>query len=396
MKSYASSLKAIKEKYIESIDKKIEDLKPLLGETGLPHVAFIKPFGDKAAESYINSKRNIFRKLGVPSIVINTPEDADNAYMSKLVNDLNEVKIPSLIQLPLAKGLDENVIQGLEDGLDLDRLAKIALMEQNTGDVNILYPCTAAGVLVILLNWIKEKNIIPDFEAEPDIYPYGLNNKLLAGIPIAVIGRGSLSGRPISRMLQDLGATVKCLNSLTDPSYIKEVIRESKIVVSCTGNHGIIVDHMYEGITEPRLLIDVGVYVDENGKVHGDLDKKVSEVADKLRIELRDLRDKIDRAIIQLESPEISAYQKMLLESQIVAMKEYATILSQRISNLDTVSGENGYYTPSVGGVGPMTVYSVAFNYAELLNRKEVREDIMSVTDKVTKLTEKGYDISKQ
>lgn len=149
-------------------------------------------------------------------------------------------------------------------------------------------------------------------------------------LTITVIGRGELVGAPLSEMLRDYGATVLIANSRTDRRTLKKMIEMSDVVVSATGHHGTISQEMLTDFRHKNLLIvDAGVSF-VNGKLKGDF--KVNE-------------------------------DYMWLYPNIT-------------------------YTPCIGGVGPMTVASVAVNSAELINNLDVLNNnyIRNI------LKESGYD----
>lgn len=174
-------------------------------------------------------------------------------------------------------------------------------------------------------------NIIREYYRKHDIILKSSDEKYsFERLTITVIGRGELVGAPLSEMLRDYGATVLIANSRTDRRTLKKMIEMSDVVVSATGHHGTISQEMLTDFRHKNLLIvDAGVSF-VNGKLKGDF--KVNE-------------------------------DYMWLYPNIT-------------------------YTPCIGGVGPMTVASVAVNSAELINNLDVLNNnyIRNV------LKESGYD----
>ncbi len=174
-------------------------------------------------------------------------------------------------------------------------------------------------------------NIIREYYRKHDIALKSSDEKYsFERLTITVIGRGELVGAPLSEMLRDYGATVLITNSRTDRRTLKKMIEMSDVVVSATGHHGTISQEMLTDFRHKNLLIvDAGVSF-VNGKLKGDF--KVNE-------------------------------DYMWLYPNIT-------------------------YTPCIGGVGPMTVASVAVNSAELINNLDVLNNnyIRNV------LKESGYD----
>lgn len=174
-------------------------------------------------------------------------------------------------------------------------------------------------------------NIIREYYRKHDIILKSSDEKYsFERLTITVIGRGELVGAPLSEMLRDYGATVLIANSRTDRRTLKKMIEMSDVVVSATGHHGTISQEMLTDFRHKNLLIvDAGVSF-VNGKLKGDF--KVNE-------------------------------DYMWLYPNIT-------------------------YTPCIGGVGPMTVASVAVNSAELINNLDVLNNnyIRNI------LKESGYD----
>lgn len=89
----------------------------------------------------------------------------------------------------------------------------------------------------------------------------------LKGKVVAVVGKGKLVGKPLVPMLMEKGATVISCNSTTPD--LGKMLRQADIVIAATGVRGLIQSDM---ISFGTLVIDAGISVDENGKLHGDCD----------------------------------------------------------------------------------------------------------------------------
>ena len=98
-----------------------------------------------------------------------------------------------------------------------------------------------------------------------DYLEYGVKD--LKGKIVAVVGKGKLVGEPLVPMLMKKGATVISCNSATP--CLKVLLLQADIVIAATGVRGLIQDDM---ISTGTLVIDAGISVDENGKLHGDCD----------------------------------------------------------------------------------------------------------------------------
>lgn len=83
-----------------------------------------------------------------------------------------------------------------------------------------------------------------------------------------VIGRGETAGKPIADHLMKLGFTPTIIHSQTPNP--EQIIKSADIIISCVGKEKVITS---ENITQGVILISVGIWRDELGKLHGDYDE---------------------------------------------------------------------------------------------------------------------------
>ncbi len=93
---------------------------------------------------------------------------------------------------------------------------------------------------------------------------------------IVVIGKSDLVGKPIARELTVLGGNVEIVDRLTQNP--DEICREADILIAAAGAPYLVKKNW---VKEGAVVIDVGT-ADLDGKVVGDVDPKVSEVAGKI------------------------------------------------------------------------------------------------------------------
>ena len=88
----------------------------------------------------------------------------------------------------------------------------------------------------------------------------------LSGKRAVVVGRSLVVGKPAAMMLDRENATVTLCNSRTRD--LPEVCREADIVVVAMGKAGAVgAEHLREG----QVVVDVGIHVNEEGKLCGDV-----------------------------------------------------------------------------------------------------------------------------
>lgn len=147
---------------------------------------------------------------------------------------------------PLPSTIDEKKILAIMnpekdiDGLTLTNQALIY-----SGDEEGFAPCTSEAVVRIL-----------DYA--------GIE---LKGKKVTVVGRGKVIGKPVSVLLTGRDATVTVCHSKT--ADLKAECRNAEIVVVAIGQARMI-DESY--ISDGAVVIDVGINVDDDGNLCGDVD----------------------------------------------------------------------------------------------------------------------------
>ena len=106
-------------------------------------------------------------------------------------------------------------------------------------------PCTAQACIEIL-----------DF--------YGVE---LEGKNVVVVGRSEVIGKPVAMLLLNRNATVTICHSKT--KNLPEICKRSDIIIAAIGKAKFINSNF---VSQGQIIIDVGINVDENGKLCGDVD----------------------------------------------------------------------------------------------------------------------------
>jgi methylenetetrahydrofolate dehydrogenase (NADP+)/methenyltetrahydrofolate cyclohydrolase len=95
-----------------------------------------------------------------------------------------------------------------------------------------------------------------------DFYKYGL-----LGAEVAVVGRSAVVGRPVALLALARNATITWCHTKT--VSLSTICKRAEILVVAAGKPGLInASHVRPGGT----VIDVGINVDEKGKLVGDVD----------------------------------------------------------------------------------------------------------------------------
>ncbi|MBJ58956.1 hypothetical protein CMN24_04600 [Candidatus Saccharibacteria bacterium] len=99
-------------------------------------------------------------------------------------------------------------------------------------------------------------------------------NVTLRGREIAIIGNGRLVGAPLAALWRTAGHDVSVYDDTVDD--LKAAIRGAQIVISATGQPGLVTEHMLQ---PGAVVVDAGTAT-ENGKVVGDVAPSVRERTD--------------------------------------------------------------------------------------------------------------------
>nr|QGT49803.1 bifunctional protein FolD [uncultured Candidatus Melainabacteria bacterium] len=248
-----------------------------------PSLVVILVGDNPASKIYVNNKKKTAQNLGINSQVINYPANITEKELLKKIDELNNDKSVTaiLVQLPLPEHISkENVINAICPYKDVDGFTPYNFGKLFSGAQPVVYPCTPKGILLLLDE-------------------YGIK---LKGKHAVIVGRSNIVGKPLSQMLLNRDATVTVCHSCSE--NLADIIKTADIVVSAAGKNIIKGKMLKSGC----VVIDVGIFKDENGKTRGDVDfESASQVA--------------------------------------------------------------SYISPVPGGVGPMTITSLMLNTVELFNK---------------------------
>ena len=215
---------------------------------------------DPGSHSYVSGKHRDCAEVGIKSIRIDLPASASKSDILKAVNDLNSSNDVTgyIIQLPLPVGIDSlEMLELIDPAKDADGLHPVnlgRLVLNVSAEMSSPVPCTPAGIVELLRRY--------------DIS--------LSGKQVAVLGRGVTVGRPLGLLLTRKGidATVTLLHSAS--KTIPETLQNADVIVAAIG-----VPHFVkpEWVKKGAAVLDVGISRIDAGKLVGDVDPRVSEVA---------------------------------------------------------------------------------------------------------------------
>lgn len=214
----------------------------------IPRLAIVR-VGEKPDDvSYEKNAAKKMEKLGLSSVSYVFPENISSQEFKEkfqAINDDDEIDGILLLR-PLPKHINEKDVEKMIDPIkDLDGISPENIAKVFAGEEDGFAPCTAEAVIQIL----KAGNIS------------------LKGKKMTIIGRSMVVGRPLAMLALKENATVTICHTKTE--NLQETCRNAQILAAAVGKAKM-VDGAYVG--DGAVVIDVGINVDENGKLWGDVD----------------------------------------------------------------------------------------------------------------------------
>lgn len=235
-------------------EKLMEQVKSIEGP--LPHLAIIR-VGERPDDcSYERGAVKKMDKVGVRCTTYTFDADVDNDTFQAEFDKINEnPDIDGILMLrPLPKQLDEKQIENkIDPRKDLDGISPLNLAKVYAGDESGYAPCTAEAVIEML-----------DYA--------GIDIK---GKRVTVVGRSLVIGKPVSMLLMKRNATVTVCHTKTVD--MAGTCKNAEILVAAAGSARMI---KKEYVADGAVVIDVGINVDDEGNLCGDVDfDAISDIA---------------------------------------------------------------------------------------------------------------------
>ncbi len=225
------------------LQKEIEQL-----QGNIPHLAVIR-VGERPDDiAYEKGATKSANKLGIrcSSYVLNGDishiEFVDEFQKINKDNDVDGI----LLLRPLPKQINEKeIVQLIEPEKDIDCISPWNLAKVFAGEKGAFAPCTAEAVMEML-----------DY-----------NGVDLCGKRVTVVGRSLVVGKPLAMLLLGRNATITMCHTRT--LELESTCKQAEILIAAAGKARMI---KKEHVAEDAIVIDVGINVDEDGKLCGDVD----------------------------------------------------------------------------------------------------------------------------
>lgn len=214
----------------------------------VPTLAIVR-VGERPEDlSYERGALKRCEKVGIRVRQFTLPEESSHGDLLALIEQINADREihGCLLFRPLPPQIDEAAIcAALDPAKDVDGITAGSLAAVFTGSGAGYPPCTAQACMEIL-----------DY--------YGRD---LTGKRAVVVGRSLVVGKPLSMLLLGKNATVTLCHTRTADLAVE--CRRAEVLIAAAGRANMIGrDHLAPG----QLVLDVGINVDENGNLVGDVD----------------------------------------------------------------------------------------------------------------------------
>lgn len=226
----------------EYVSKELETL------SFVPKLAIVRVGENPDDMSYERGATKKLKSFGLDVASYVFPQDISDEDFKNAFKDINEDdEVTGILLLrPLPRTINEKDIENMIDPKkDLDGISPINIAKVFAGDTTGFSPCTAEAVIEVLKAY--------DIE--------------LTGKRVTVVGRSMVVGKPVSMLLLKENATVTMTHTRTVD--LKKTCSDAEIVIAAAGRAKML-NSDYCG--KDAVMIDVGINVDDNGKLCGDVD----------------------------------------------------------------------------------------------------------------------------
>ena len=210
--------------------------------------------GDDLA--YERGAKKRMAMIGIQCRTIELPDDiSQEAFEQEFCKANADRDIHGILLFrPLPAHLSEkNVRRIIHPYKDVDCMSAVNIAKVFSGDETGFAPCTAEAVI----------RMLEHYQIDPK------------GKKVTVVGRSMVAGKPISMLLLDRHGTVTLCHTKT--ADLKEECKKAQILIAAAGRAKMITEEM---AGEGAVVVDVGINVDPDGHLCGDVDfEQVKEKA---------------------------------------------------------------------------------------------------------------------
>lgn len=239
------------------VEKQKIELKEKFRSTENPTLFIITDSEDNiATQSYLKSKIKLGEELGVNVQVKYIKTITDIVYWTSYCN---EKHIPMILQLPTKDNEISNIYNEFKSQVDVDGF--FSYEEIYKSRCNGIIPATPKGIVYYIEEWANNKGY-----------------KNTQNFTVTIIGRGNLVGYPLTMLLAKRVGAIHLITSKSSLALKQYAIKNSDVIILATGQLNSL--DGVEDFGKNKLIIDTGIFRDENNKLCGELTKHISKLDD--------------------------------------------------------------------------------------------------------------------
>ncbi len=223
-----------------------------LAEKQSPPKLLIVQVGDNyASNKYISGKIKDCEEVGISCSLSKFDENISEEELISYIGSMEYHVDGIIVQLPLPEHIN---VQHITDAIPLN--ADVDGFKPGSPFIS----CTPLGIYNLLMELFPE-------------------DKRLDGKNIVIIGRSEIVGKPMAKLIiEQTDATVTVCNSHT--RNLSDICRRADILISAVGKPKFVTEDF---IKVGATVIDVGINIDENGKMCGDVNPESGDVVDNVK-----------------------------------------------------------------------------------------------------------------
>ncbi len=198
--------------------------------------------------SYERGAKKRMETIGIDCQIVALPETISQADFEAAFDEVNEdEKVHGILVFnPLPGGLDIGPIkQRIHPIKDMDGMCDTNLAKVFAGDESGYAPCTPQAVIEMLAH-------------------YGVD---LTGKRVTLVGRSMVVGKPLAMLLLKKHATLTICHTRTKD--LAGTCRQAEVLIAAAGKAKMITEDM---VGDGAVVVDVGINVDADGNLCGDVD----------------------------------------------------------------------------------------------------------------------------
>lgn len=210
-----------------------------------PILTIIQVGNNPSSNSYIKGKIADCQATGIKHNHLQFSEDITTDELVHKIETADAYSDGTIVQLPLPKHIDIKTVQNaISSGHDVDGFSILSHFK----------PCTPAGVIKYLE--------YEDFDFK--------------GKTACVIGRSDIVGKPLAEMLLEKDMTVIVCHSKTPRETMMQMVESADIVFTAINPIEFFDEEWFDSLNG-RHIIDIGLGVNADGKLRGNIKKEVKD-----------------------------------------------------------------------------------------------------------------------